>query len=94
MTGWLAAAVVLAAAMVAPDVDDAVASSRAGTRAAVAAPTEPEAKSIFYALIKQRVAAVEQNNYSLIEPLYAHDEGLLVLRPNLALRGWKAVQGY
>lgn len=59
-----------------------------------AMPTEAEARRIFYALLKQRTAAVEQSDYSLIEPLYAHDEKLVVFRPDLALRGWKTVQAY
>lgn len=63
--------------------------------ASVAAmPTEAEAKAIFYAILKQRTAANEKSDYSFIEPLYAHDEKLLVLRPEFALRGWKAVEAY
>lgn len=64
------------------------------TVSAAAMPTEAEAKAIFYAILKQRTAANEKSDYSFIEPLYAHDEKLLVLRPDLALRGWKAVDAY
>ena len=38
--------------------------------AAAAPPTVSEAKSIFYALLKERNAAVENNLYTKIEPLY------------------------
>jgi hypothetical protein len=57
-------------------------------------PPPSEARAIFYALLRERSAAVENGIYERIEPLYSHDEDLLVLRPDLALRGWKAVQAF
>lgn len=57
-------------------------------------PTDAEAKSIFYALLKERNAAVEGNVYAKIEPLYWHDENLLVLRHEVVMHGWKAVEAY
>ena len=56
--------------------------------------TEAQAKAIFYELLAQRTAAVEQKDLSKILPLYAHDAGLLVLRHEVALRGWPAVEAY
>jgi hypothetical protein len=64
------------------------------TAAAPATPTPQEAKAIFYKLLEARTAAVETNVYDKIEPLYNHDESLLVLRHDAALRGWKAVEAY
>jgi hypothetical protein len=58
------------------------------------APTTSEAHAIFYNLLKERTDAVEHNNYAKIEPLYAHDEELLVLRHEVVLRGWQAVEKY
>jgi hypothetical protein len=62
--------------------------------AAAATPTPQQARVIFYKLLEERTAAVENNVYSKIEPLYNHDESLLVLRHDAALRGWKAVEAY
>jgi ketosteroid isomerase-like protein len=62
--------------------------------ALAAMPTEAEARKIFYALIEQRTAAVENSDYSQIEPLYSHGDQLVVFRPDLVMRGWPAVQGY
>lgn len=94
MARWIISATILVCAVVAAPGGRFILASAGGGTAAAPMPTEAEAKAIFYALIKQRTAAVEQSNYALIEPLYAHDEKLLVLRPDLALRGWNAVEGY
>src|SRR5262249_9304050 len=59
-----------------------------------AAPTSSEARAIFYNLLKDRTDAVENNRYAKIEPLYAHDDGLLVLRHEVVMRGWPAVEAY
>jgi SnoaL-like domain len=58
------------------------------------APTSSEARTIFYNLLKDRTDAVENNRYAKIEPLYAHDDGLLVLRHEVVMRGWPAVEAY
>jgi ketosteroid isomerase-like protein len=55
---------------------------------------EAEAKAVFAALLEERTAAVEKGIYSKIEPLYSHDEDLVVFRPDLVLRGWKAVEAF
>jgi len=55
---------------------------------------QSEARAIFYALLQERSAAVENGVYSRIEPLYSHDEELVVFRPDLVLHGWKAVQAF
>jgi hypothetical protein len=57
-------------------------------------PTEAEAKAVFADLLEERTAAVEKGIYSKIEPLYSHDEDLVVFRPDLVLRGWKAVEAF
>jgi hypothetical protein len=57
-------------------------------------PSSAEAKAIFYAILQDRTAAVEKGIYSKIEPLYAHDEEIVVFRPDLVLRGWKAVEEF
>lgn len=62
--------------------------------APAASPTPSEARAIFYALLNERSAAVENGVYSRIEPLYAHNEELMVFRPDLALHGWKAVEAF
>lgn len=64
-----------------------------GTTAS-APPTISDAKTIFYAVFKERNAAVENNVYAKIEPLYWHDENLLVLRHEVVMHGWKAVEAY
>jgi len=79
-----------------------VAAVAAATGAMTAPATTPkavevsreQARTIFYDLLKERTAGVENNLYSRIEPLYAHDENLLVLRHEVVLRGWKAVEAY
>jgi ketosteroid isomerase-like protein len=63
-------------------------------RSATSPVTEAEAKAIFYALLEERTAAVEKGIYSKIEPLYSHDENLVVFRPDLVLRGWKATEAF
>lgn len=95
MSRWTTRAVILVCLVVAVRVVPSIVVPNAGPVVhAAAMPTPAEAKTIFYALLKQRTAAVENSDYSLIEPLYAHDERLVVFRPDLALRGWKAVQAY
>jgi ketosteroid isomerase-like protein len=53
-----------------------------------------QARTIFYDLLKERTDAVENNRYEKIEPLYAHDENLLVLRHEVVMHGWHAVEAY
>jgi hypothetical protein len=82
----------------------AVAASTAAPSAPSEAATAPasantevsteQARVIFYDLLKERTAAVENNMYDKIEPLYVHTENLLVLRHEVVLQGWHAVEAY